>query len=150
DAIMMPGGDRQKTDFYPLGTRAVQLYDSAVENYFLQAFGRNARRIVCECERSDEPTIVQVMHISNGTTLNEKLKTAGNRLDTLVNLRRQGMSEAALVDEAYLVCLARYPTPAERSHLLALLPPPGDKEERAVVEDLLWGLMSSREFLFNH
>ena len=119
DSILLPGGDRQKTDFYPLGTRAVQLYDSAVENYFLQAFGRNPRRIVCECERSDEPTIVQVMHISNGTTLNDKLKSPGNRLDSLVNLRRQGMSEAAVVDEIYLAALARYPTAVERDRLVA-------------------------------
>ena len=34
DTIAFPGGDVQKTDIYPLGTRAVQLYDSAVENYF--------------------------------------------------------------------------------------------------------------------
>jgi hypothetical protein len=150
DSILMPGADRQKTDFYPLGTRAMQLYDSAVENYFLQSFGRNSRRIVCECERSDEPTIVQVMHISNGSTVNEKLRAQGNRVDTLISLRRQGMSDAALIDEAYLVCLARYPTGPERAHLLGLLPPRGDTEERPVVEDLFWGLMSSREFLFNH
>jgi hypothetical protein len=60
------------------------------------------------------------------------------------------MSDQALIDEAYLVCLARYPTGPEREHLLALLPPPADTEERPVIEDLFWGLMSSREFLFNH
>ncbi len=64
DSIGFPGNDKQKTDFYPLGTRAVQLYDAAVESYFLQTFGRNPRRIVCECERSDEPTMVQVLHLS--------------------------------------------------------------------------------------
>jgi len=146
----MPGADRQKTDFYPLGTRAIQLYDSSVENYFLQAFGRNSRRIVCECERSDEPTIVQVLHISNGSTLNGKLKSPGNRLDALVRLRRQGMSDASLVDDVYLTCLARYPTETERNQLLALLPPPGSEDERETVEDVFWGLLSSREFLFNH
>jgi hypothetical protein len=150
DSIATPGGDRQKTDFYPLGTRAIQLYDSAVENYFLQAFGRNPRRIVCECERSDEPTIVQVLHISNGDTLNQKLKAPGNRLDALVRLRLQGMSDAALLDEVYLTCLARYPTELERNQLLALLPPPGSQDERQIVEDVFWGLLSSREFLFNH
>ena len=110
DTIAFPGGDVQKTDFYPLGTRAVQLYDSAVENYFLQTFGRNPRRIVCECERSGEPTMVQVLHLSNGITLNEKLKAPGNRLDKLLKLRREGMSAAALIDEIYLASLARYPT----------------------------------------
>ncbi len=125
DTIAFPGGDVQKTDFYPLGTRAVQLYDSAVENYFLQTFGRNPRRIVCECERSGEPTMVQVLHLSNGITLNEKLKSPGNRLDKLVKLRREGMSAPALIDEIYLASLARYPSEAERSHLIPLLPPPG-------------------------
>ena len=90
----------------PWARGPIQLYDSAVESYFLQAFGRNPRRIVCECDRSDEPTIVQVLHISNGNTLNEKLKAPGNRVEKLINLRRQGMSDAALVDELYLASLA--------------------------------------------
>ena len=150
DFIAFPGNDRQKTEFYPLGTRAVQLYDAAVENYFLQAFGRNPRRIVCECERSDEPTMVQVLHLSNGVTLNEKLHAPGNRLDKLLRLRREGMSSAAVVDEIYLACLARFPTESERQKLLALLPPQGASNEAEVLEDVFWGLMSSREFLFNH
>jgi Protein of unknown function (DUF1553) len=150
DSIAFPGADKQKTDFYPLGTHAVQLYDSAVENYFLQAFGRNARRIVCECERSDEPTMVQVLNLSNGATLNEKLHAPGNRLEKLLKLRRAGMSSAALVDETYLACLSRYPTETERQQLLALLPPPGAPTEAETLEDVFWGLMSSREFLFNH
>jgi hypothetical protein len=150
DSIAFPGNDKQKTDFYPLGTRAVQLYDAAVENYFLQAFGRNPRRIVCECERSDQPTMVQVLHLSNGETVNAKLHAPGNRLHKLSRLRREGMSAAAVVDEIYLACLARYPTDAERTHLLGLLPAPGAADEQEVLEDVFWGLMSSREFLFNH
>jgi hypothetical protein len=150
DSIAFPGADRQKTEFYPLGTRAVQLYDSAVENYFLQTFGRNPRRIVCECERSDEPTMVQVLHLSNGTTLNEKLHTPGNRLDKLLKLRREGMSSAGIVDEIYLACLSRFPTETERHQVLALFPPRGAATEAEILEDVFWGLMSSREFLFNH
>ena len=42
------------------------------------------------------------------------------------------------------------PTETERQHLLALLPPPGATTEAEIVEDMFWGLMSSREFLFNH
>lgn len=150
DFIAFPGADREKTDFYPLGTRAVQLYDAAVENYFLQTFGRNSRRIVCECERSDEPTMVQVLHLSNGATLNDKLHAPGNRLEKLLKLRREGMSSASFIDEIYLACLSRYPTEIERKNLLGLLPPPGGKSEAEIAEDLFWGLLSSREFLFNH
>jgi hypothetical protein len=145
-----PGGERRKTASYPTGTRAIQLLDSAVESYFLQSFGRNPRRIVCECDRSEEPTVVQVLHLSNGNTLNEKLKAPGNRIDRLIKLRHHGMSDAALLDELYLTSLARYPTEAERTRLAGMISPPGSDEERTILEDLLWGLLSSREFLFNH
>ncbi|MFO1096120.1 MAG: DUF1553 domain-containing protein [Planctomycetaceae bacterium] len=148
--IAFPGADYQDTDFYPVGTRAIQLYDSAVDNYFLQAFGRNQRRIVCECERSNEPSMVQVLHISNGNTINEKLKTAGNHVDKLLALRKAGMSDATLLDEMYLGCLARYPTTSERNELLAMLPEAGSADERVVLEDAYWAVLSTREFLFNH
>ena len=150
DQVAFEGSDRQKTDFYPLGTRAVQLYDSAVENYFLQTFGRNQRRITCECERSDEPSMVQVLHISNGQTINDKLQADAGRVTELLKLRAAGMSEAALLDEIYLSCLARFPTESERANLLELLPPAGTGDEREVLEDVFWAIVSSREFLFNH
>ena len=60
------------------------------------------------------------------------------------------MSDASIVDELYLAALSRYPTEAERRQLLGLLPAPGAPEERPVFEDVFWGLLSSREFLFNH
>ncbi|WP_435022044.1 DUF1549 domain-containing protein [Tundrisphaera sp. TA3] len=150
DALVVPGGETQRIDFFPTGTRAIQLSDAAVDSYFLQAFGRNPRRIVCECDRSDEPSVVQVLHLSNGDTLNAKLKAAGNQVESLLNLRHQGMSDASLIDDLYLASLTRYPTEAERARLLELLPPPGSAEERPTLEDVFWGLLSSREFLFNH
>ncbi len=150
EATIVPGGSRQKTDFYPPGTRAIQLYDSSVESYFLQAFGRNPRRIVCECDRSAEPSIVQVLNLSNGDTLNGKLKAPGNRIEKLLNLRHRGMSDAAILDEIYLTCLARYPIEEERRRLLPMLAPAGSPDERPVFEDVFWGLLSGREFLFNH
>ncbi len=148
--IAYPGADRQKTDFYPIGTRAVQLYDSAVENYFLSSFGRNPRNIVCECERSNEPSTVQVLHISNGKTINEKLRNEKSRASQLTQLRKQGMSDATLIDQIYLCSLARFPTSKEREQLLKMLPDIGTGDEQAVIEDIFWAIMSTKEFLFNH
>ncbi len=148
--IAYPGADRQKTDFYPIGTRAVQLYDSAVENYFLSSFGRNPRNIVCECERSNEPSTVQVLHISNGKTINEKLRNEKSRASQLTQLRKQGMSDATLIDQIYLCSLARFPTSKEREQLLKMLPDIGSGDEQAVIEDIFWAVMSTKEFLFNH
>jgi hypothetical protein len=145
--IEFPGADKKKTDFYPKGTRALQLYDSAVSSYFLKTFGRNQRRITCECERSDEPSMVQVLHISNGTTINDKLAAKDNRVDKLL---ATNMSNEALINEAYFTCLARRPTPEEKAGLLSAMAEVDEKERRIVIEDLFWAIMSSRDFLFNH
>lgn len=144
--IEFPGGDVRKTDFYPEGTRALELYDSAVSSYFLRTFGRNQRNITCECERSDEPSMVQVLHLSNGDTVNQKLQAKDNRIDKLL---AADLSDAQLIEEAYLICLSRYPGPEEKQRLLKLMQA-AEVEKRIVVEDLFWSLLSSREFLFNH
>ncbi len=146
DEVAYPGADFQKTDFYPKGTRALQLYDSAVNSYFLTAFGRNERAITCECERSDEPSMVQVLHISNGDTINQKLQTADNAVDRLL---ANSPRTYALIETIYLASLSRYPTDREMAQLLDILNDT-QADRRIVVEDLFWSILSSREFLFNH
>ena len=147
--VVYPGADVRKTDFYPKGTRAIQLYDSAVDSYFLQTFGRNQRRITCECERSDEPSMVQVLHLTNGNTLNEKLQAKDNRLQRWL---ASSADDTALVDDVFLTCLARFPNEREQQELLSLLAAAGSpvEERRELLEDIVWGILSSREFLFNH
>ena len=145
--IVFLGSDVKDTKDYPKGTRAIQLHDSAVQSYFLQTFGRNQRRITCECERSDEPSLVQVLHISNGDTLNGKLAAADNRLTRWL---AETKSDAELLDEVFLTCVARLPVAAEKDELLQLLNATAPEERRVVLEDLVWSILSSREFLFNH
>ena len=137
---------------YPVGWRAVQLPDSNVASYFLKTFGRPEREITCECERTAEPSMVQVLHISNGDSINEKLKTPNNRLDVLLS---KGLTDEQLVEAAYLSALCRFPTADEKTKLVEVLatanpdPQSGDSK-RIVLEDLFWSVLSSKEFLFNH
>jgi hypothetical protein len=114
----------------------------------LKTFGRNQRRITCECERSDEPSIVQVLNLNNGDTLNNKLAEKNSVVDQLLELFP--MDSGGLVQSAYLRSLARAPTEAEQLLLTKELESANEEERRIVVEDLLWSLMTSREFLFNH
>ncbi|MEM7456681.1 MAG: DUF1549 domain-containing protein [Planctomycetota bacterium] len=145
--IAFPGADIRDTKFYPEGTRAIQLYDSAVVSYFLRSFGRNTREIVCECQRSDEPSMVQVLHISNGDTLNNKIEKEENWLGAMLAATD---SDADAVVSAYLRALSRAPTESELSSIVEAFGEYAPEERRVLFEDLLWGLMSSREFLFNH
>ena len=145
--ISFPSTDKYDTEFYPKGTRALELYDSAVLSHFLKSFGRNSRTITCECERTDTPSIVQVLHISNGDTINKKLSTEGNRVDALLDA---GLADQQLVEQAYIFALARQPTADELSQLMPLISEVSSDEKRVVLEDFFWGILSSREFLFNH
>ncbi|HSG73543.1 MAG TPA: DUF1553 domain-containing protein, partial [Planctomycetaceae bacterium] len=132
---------------YPEGTRALQLRDAAVDSYFLETFGRPERIITCECERSDEPSMVQVLHLVNGDTINQKLavekNVIGQALETDTPLGR-------IVDSAYLRALCRFPTEDERAQMLTVLSQTPPEETRQSIEDLYWSILSSREFLFQH
>ncbi|MDQ3622528.1 MAG: DUF1553 domain-containing protein [Verrucomicrobiota bacterium] len=135
-------------DSYPMGYRALQLPDSNTASYFLTSFGRPDRVQTCDCERTNEPSMAQALHIANGDTLNNKLAAKDNRLEKLL---ASAQPDAQLIDEAYLLTLSRAPTEKEKtgvSQVLAHAKTPADK--RSALEDVFWGLMSSREFLFNH
>ena len=145
--VRLRDGSKAKTDWYPLGTRALQLKDSAVDSHFLTTFGRNERMITCECERSNEPSLVQVLHLNNGATIREKLKDGSSIVERWLRTNRE---DNALLEELFLSAFARYPTPRERRELLKVLESTPKAERRQVLEDLVWSVLTSREFLFQH
>jgi hypothetical protein len=145
--IEFPGADRVKTDFYPKGTRAIQLYDSAVVSRFLRSFGRNQRAITCECERSNEPSLVQALHISNGDTIRTKLSAKDGKVSSAA---RGDDPLYHVIEELYLSALSRYPTDQEVAKLLAATSDDKSTDRRQTIEDLYWAVLSSREFMFNH
>ncbi len=149
DEIGFPGADKRETDFYPEGTRSLELYDSAVANYFLKTFGRHQRRITCDCERSNQPTVVQVLHLSNGDTINDKLSSPKCVISDWLEA---DLPAEQVVDSAYLSALSRMPTAQERKRLLGLVAEADTARvsRRESYEDLLWSLMTSPEFLFSH
>jgi Protein of unknown function (DUF1553)/Protein of unknown function (DUF1549)/Bacterial Ig-like domain (group 2) len=151
--IALNDGSSEKTAAYDPTTRAVQVRDSAVKNYFLKTFGRNARDITCECERSNQPSLVQVLHLSNGSSINDKLSAKGSRITQLIATETP---DADLINEAWMLCLSRPPTEPEKKAFTEQLAqakagdPNKATERRALVEDLYWSLLTSREFLFQH
>jgi hypothetical protein len=134
-------------DPYPSDLRAIQLPDANVLSYFLKSFGRAPRHLTCECERTDEPSMVQVLHLSNGDTINEKLAAKGNRIEQILSA---GTPNEQIVEDAYLSSLARFPTAGEKERLVKALGEAPVEERRVVLEDLYWSLLSSKEFLLNH
>lgn len=132
---------------YPMGFRALQVPDSNTRSYFLNAFGRPDRVQTCECERTNEPSMAQALHIANGDTLNLKLAQKNNRLDQLL---ASGKSPSEIVDEVYLSALSRFPSAKEKTEVTKLLASAQAEDKRQTLEDIFWGVMSARDFVFNH
>ncbi|MGZ4974370.1 MAG: DUF1553 domain-containing protein, partial [Limisphaerales bacterium] len=118
-----------------------------VDSYFLKTFGRPDRTITCECERTADASVSQVLHVCNGDTINKKLEAKNNEISKLLSKKTPPQT---MLDHAYLSALSRYPTEPEKKKLIAALETTKPEEVRPVVEDIYWALLSSREFLFNH
>lgn len=135
---------------YLLGTRALQLPDSRVASGFLDAFGRPDRTQTCSCERQQDSSVGQALHLNNGQTLNDKIRDKSSRVEKWV---QENISDEEAVRRLFLLALSREPLPHELEKFKELM---GDaaKEPRTtrreVVEDLFWAILTGREFLFNH
>jgi hypothetical protein len=145
DAIDFATGTREKYAGLPLGTRAIQLPDPRIKSFLLDVFGRPSRQIVCECERTVQPNIAQAMHLLNGEFLDKKISAPTGRVEKLLKAK---MPLPEIVEELYLVTLSRLPRPQEMERAMFWIGRAPNPREG--VQDLLWVLMNSREFVFNY
>lgn len=126
-------------------TRAIELPDSRVPSYFLDVFGRPKRVTVCECERSEEASITQALHMLSGT-INQKLSNPNGRLARLL---RDNLTDEQIIEEMYLATLSRFPKTEEVQAIKQDLAQ-SKLSKREALEDWFWALMDSKGFLFNH
>lgn len=145
DAVGFATGAPEKFGGYPVGLRASELPDTTAQSYFLDLFGRPARNIVCQCERADAPSLGQLLHFMNGKPINDKLASKDGRIAKLLAAKT---SDDKLIEELYLASVSRFPTAEERAVALKTLT--GAKDRQKAAEDVLWALLNSKEFLFNH
>jgi hypothetical protein len=144
DCIGQATGAPDKFQGLPLGARAVQIADGATRNYFLTTFGRAPRDTVCACEAKTEPTLSQALHMLNGTTIQGKVQQGG-LIKKLLDAKKQ---PGEIIDDLYVRCLTRRPTPDETARLLEVVKQ-GENTLQGL-EDVFWAVLNSREFLFNH
>lgn len=134
---------------YPLGTRALQLPDSLVVSRFLDAFGRPDRSQTCSCERQQDSSVAQALHVNNGKTLNDKIRGKNSRIEGWL---REKITDEEAVRRLFTLALCRQPTAGEQKKFRTLLAEAAaDKKttRREAMEDLFWAVLASKEFLFN-
>jgi hypothetical protein len=160
DAIDQLTGAR--TDFanLPAGTRAVSLPDNSYNKSspFLKVFGRPESASVCECERVQSASLAQSLHFINASDIKSKLVFKDGRADRLA--KAEASSTEAQVNELYLAAFSRPANSQELETALEYLaesrmtadgkPISATDATRENLQDLLWALMNTKEFLFNH
>jgi hypothetical protein len=125
--------------------RAVDLPHEGFGSYFLDVFDRPPRSSPCECARSGGASLPAVLHLANSPEIEDKIANGNGRVALLI---KEKASAEKAVEELYLAAYARRPTAAELGRTLAYLKK--QKDLRQGLEDLVWALLNSREFLFNH
>jgi hypothetical protein len=141
-----------KFNGYPAGLRAAQLpggspvrrneLKMAGSEKFLAMFGKPARLLACECERSSETTLGQTFQLISSPEINALLTDKENRLTRLL---ASGKSNPDLVDELYWTALSRPPTAREAAEALKLIEHSPDR--RTGLEDVAWALLNAKEFV---
>jgi hypothetical protein len=90
--------------------------------------------------------LVQVLHLSNGETLNPKLADQKNRIAMLIDANE---SDAAIVQSLFAAALSREATESELGKLLEIRNEYGEDRATAL-QDIAWSILTSSEFTFNH
>ena len=147
DAICDVSGVPESFSGLPPGTRATQLPSPDFSQEFLRIFGKPERKSVCNCERSRDLNLTQALTLSNGTYVQSKIVNGNNIIRRLL---KDGRSQRDIVQQCYLMAYARLPSEQELATFESYAADRTSRSAEEAFEDLLWGIMNSNEFLFQH
>ena len=135
---------------FPLGTRAIELPDENVAAHFLDVFGRPARMSACECERVDAPSLGQALELVNSTEIQRKLSDQSSFAVKLASTLQKSdeATVASYSEKLFVKVLARIPSEQEVNTVRQFLIDEPDPLEAS--RSLVWSLLATNEFLFNH
>ncbi|HQU41775.1 MAG TPA: DUF1553 domain-containing protein, partial [Pirellulales bacterium] len=145
DSLDQACGTHTRFDRVASTARAIDLPHEGFGSYFLDTFDRPRRVTGCECERTTGATLGQVLLLSNSDEVENKISSGDG---VIARLLAEKKPPAEIIDELYLGALSRLPTEAERTKAAAFVV--AEKDPRPALEDVLWTLLNSKEFVFNH
>lgn len=144
----MKTGDSENTTVYS----AMRMPGIPKKPGFLTTFGKPNRLLVCECERSNQISLGQSLAMTNGVEIRDKIASGSNRLSGYLEQLQahkagdnSAMSPEKIIEELFLRALCRKPSARELQSTLDVLS--SAQDPRIALEDILWALLNSKEFM---
>ncbi len=130
-----------------IGTRAVSLPSPQVPSLTLDILGRCERDVTCETETQVSGGLKQKLHLLNGKLLNARIGDSQGRLSALLD---QQCEPLRIVNKFYEVALNRKLTDSELAYWQQKISGTSDATNKALLEDLVWSVLTCEEFATNH
>jgi hypothetical protein len=146
DAVDQATGSKTKYSNMSAASRAVDLPHENFGSYFLDTFDRPRRVSSCECERATGATLAQVLLLANSDDLENKI-AAGDGV--IARMSKDKRPAKDIIDELYLAAFGRFPTADELTKTHTFVESLPAKDQQQALEDILWALLNTREFMFN-
>lgn len=147
DAVCSVTETREEFDSLPPNSSAKETWNQKMASQFMDAFGRPNASAECPCERDAKPSVVQALHLMNSQKLQERLVDEKGRATRLTNSK---LTPEQIVEELYLATFSRLPSPEERDIAAKPIAAAEKGAKQQAVEDVMWALLNSAEFVFNH
>lgn len=145
DAVDQACGTHSHFNNMSGNSRAVDLPHEGFGSTFLDTFDRPQRVTVCECERSTGATLGQVLMLANSDEIEIKIADSTGRIQQMISASK---TPTEIVEEIYLSAYSRPPRDDERASAVSYVELASDRQRAA--QDLLWAVLNSREFMYNH
>ncbi|MBI1344665.1 DUF1553 domain-containing protein [bacterium] len=136
---------------FPKGTRAVELPGvgamlrrrggPAAGDEWLRVFGRPPRLQSCECERTEETTLTQAFQLLSSELIQQLTADPQN---TAAKLAKKEPADQAITD-LYWTTVSRRPGDQELAKLTEYVR--SHEDTTVALQDVLWSLVTSHEFL---
>lgn len=146
EAFEQISGVPQHFDAMPPGSQAKQIWTHRTKSLFLDTFGRPDPNQDPPCERTTDSTVVQTLHLMNAEEMHfDVLNNDGNA----AKLAESDKTPNEVATTLYHLVFARNPDAAEK-RIVAELLNAESANRRQVVEDLMWAMLNSAEFVFQN
>ncbi|MFH0794803.1 MAG: DUF1553 domain-containing protein, partial [bacterium] len=132
--------------FIPENRRSISLADGSISSSFLEMFGRPSRDTGLENERNNQPSDAQRLYLLNSREIQRRISQS-QRLRTMLRSAKGNRVEAVRL--IYLSVLSRYPTQHELATMQKYAQTTSGNPKQ-FVDDLVWALVNTKEFLYRH